>query len=245
MALVLVTGASAGLGRATAEALIRDGHQVVVHSRRPDRPVDSALREGARATVFADLGDARQVGGLAGDLAAFGRFDAVIHNAGVLEGPDVFAVNLVAPYLLTALMPLPRRLIVLSSSMHLNGSTELNGLDFATAARRSRAYDDSKLYLTALAMALDGRYPDLLAHAVDPGWVPTRMGGPSAPDDLEDGNRTQAWLATAPESEILPRSGGYWHHRTPRRAHPAATDPGFQRALIDLLEAQTGVALPE
>lgn len=245
MALVLVTGASAGLGRATAEALIRDGHEVVVHARSSGRPLESALREGAGGTVFADLGAASQVAGLAGELTAFGRFDAVIHNAGVLEGPDVFAVNLVAPYLLTALMPLPRRLIVLSSSMHLNGSTDLNGLDFATAARRSRAYDDSKLYLTTLAMALDGRYPDLLTHAVDPGWVPTRMGGPSAPDDLDEGNRTQVWLATAPEAEIHPRSGGYWHHRAPRRAHPAATDPDFQRTLLDLLEAQTGVALPE
>ncbi len=127
--------------------------------------------------------------------------------------------------------------------MHLSGSVDLAGLDLSAPSARMRPYD-SKLCVTALAMALAARYPDLMAHAVDPGWVPTRMSGPSAPDDLTEGGGTQAWLATAPEAEISPRSGAYWHHRTVRRPHPATADQRFQQELLDLLTRRTGVALP-
>ena len=120
------------------------------------------------------------------------RFDAVIHNAGVLNGPDVLAVNTVAPFVLTAIMRKPRRLIYLSSSMHRSGSTTLRGLA-AQAARAS--YDDSKLYLTVLAAAVANRWADTVSHAVDPGWVPTRMGRPGATDDLDAGRTRDPGLA--------------------------------------------------
>jgi NAD(P)-dependent dehydrogenase (short-subunit alcohol dehydrogenase family) len=101
-----------------------------------------------------------------------------------------------------------------------------------------------KLYVTALAMACAERQPGTLVHVVDPGWVPTRMGGPGAPDSLEEGHRTQEWLATAPASAIEPRTGGYWFHRATRRPHPAAHDPAFQDALLRKLEEHTGIAFP-
>lgn len=77
---------------------------------------------------------------------------------------------------------------------------------------------------------------------MDPGWVPTRMGGPSAPDDLEMGHLTQTWLATSTDPAAI-STGHYWHHR--RRQQPAAevVDPGFQDRLIDRLAELTGVAL--
>jgi NAD(P)-dependent dehydrogenase (short-subunit alcohol dehydrogenase family) len=165
-------------------------------------------------------------------------FDAVIHNAGVLNGPDVLAVNTVAPFVLTAIMRKPRRLIYLSSSMHRSGSTTLRGLAPETARA---TYEDSKLCITALAAAVANRWADTVSHAVDPGWVPTRMGGPGATDDLDAGHATQVWLATG--EDIDPHTGGYWYHRHPQRPHPATKDAAFQTELITTLEAHTGIML--
>lgn len=243
MAVVLVTGASTGLGLATANELADAGHDVVLHARNPGRLAGEKVSDQVTEFVYADLSDRTETARLAEQIDGFGRLDAVIHNAGILDGPAVFAVNIVAPYLLTALLTPPKRMIVLSSSMHRSGSPDLDTLDLADAGVRRRPYDDSKLYVTALAMALARLRPDAMAHAVDPGWVPTRMGGRSAPDSLVEGHRTQTWLATAEASAIEPRTGGYWFHRTPRRPHPAAADPRFQEALLERLAAHTGVPL--
>ncbi|WP_415853688.1 SDR family NAD(P)-dependent oxidoreductase [Sinomonas sp. G460-2] len=243
MALVLVTGASTGLGLATALGLAGAGHDVVLHARNADRVKNQSVRKRMREVIYGDLADLDQTAGLAAQANGIGHFDAVIHNAGVLKGPDVFAVNIVAPYVLTALMTPPSRSIVLSSSMHMSGTTDLDSANFSSPGDRGRAYEDSKLYVTALAMALVDRRPDSLAHAVDPGWVPTRMGGPSASDSLEEGHRTQEWLATAEEAEFSPRTGGYWYHRKSRQPHPAAGNTEFHHELLDKLEAHTGIAL--
>lgn len=245
MSLILVTGASTGLGLAAAEALLNAGHEVVVHGRSADRFEDLGMLEQAHDIVYGDLADLPQTIGLAEQLAAMGRFDAVIHNAGVYESPDVLAVNVVAPYVLTAAMELPRRIIVLSSSLHRGGSSDVGAIDFSQPARGRRSYDDSKLQVTAFSMALADRYPAVLSHAVDPGWVPTRMGGAGATDDLAEGSATQVWLASADESAIEPRSGGYWYHGVPQKAHTATRDPAFQRTLIERLRGHTGLALPD
>lgn len=243
MALILVTGASTGLGLDAAAELVGAGHDVVVHARRPDRLRDSLVHGRVYDAVFADLADREQTIAAAEHVGRHGRFDAVIHNAGVIDGPSVFAVNLVAPYLLSTLMLPPHRSIVLSSSMHRTGSTDLTRLDLARAETRRHAYDDSKLYLTAVAMALAARRPQEMVHAVDPGWVPTRMGGRFAPDDLVEGHRTQTWLATADPSAIDPLSGGYWHHHRTQRPHPAVLDTDFQTALLNLLREHTGIGV--
>jgi NAD(P)-dependent dehydrogenase (short-subunit alcohol dehydrogenase family) len=243
VALILVTGASSGLGLATANELADAGHDVVLHARNAHRLGDPSVGQRMRDVVFGDLGDLDQVVSLGRQLHDVGRFDAVIHNAGVIDGPEVFTVNVVAPYLLTALLAPPDRTIVLSSSMHHGGSTDIDAVDFSDASRGRRAYDDSKLYVTALAMALARMRPDLVSHAVDPGWVPTRMGGPSATDDLDQGHRTQTWLATADSSMIKPRTGGYWFHHRTQRPHPATLDATFQDVLLAKLAAHTGVGL--
>lgn len=242
MALILVTGASTGLGLAAARTLAGDGHEVVVHARSDDRFSASAL-ETMHGAVYGDLSRMDDTLSVAEQAGAFGRFDAVIHNAGVYRDPGALPVNTVAPYLLTAAMSKPRRLIYLSSGYHRSGSTDLDAIDFSETRVRPGAYEDSKLYVTALAFAVARRWADTIAHVVDPGWVPTRMGGPGAPDGLEAGHRTQVWLATAPDESIVPRTGGYWHHRAVSRSHPAASDPDFQHELIERLEAHTGVPL--
>ena len=104
------------------------------------------------------------------------------------------------------------------------------------------SYSDSKLCVTTLAAAVARLRPDVLANSVDPGWVPTKMGGPSASDDLELGPRTQEWLATSADPEAL-TSGGHWHHGRRVAAAPAVGDRGFQDRLLDELARFTGERL--
>jgi NAD(P)-dependent dehydrogenase (short-subunit alcohol dehydrogenase family) len=242
MSLILVTGASSGLGLETVNALADAGHDVVLHARNPERLSQQDVHERVEHVLFGDLGSLDETVHLAKQANDLGSFDAVIHNAGVLRGPEVLAVNVVAPYVLTVLMTPPKRAIFLSSSMHLSGSADPTAMDFSRTPHHGRAYEDSKLYLTALAMAFSTRYPQMMAHAVDPGWVPTRMGGAGAPDSLVVGRRTQEWLATAAAETIEPRSGSYWYHRQVQRAHRAAADSAFQGILLEKLESHTGLA---
>jgi NAD(P)-dependent dehydrogenase (short-subunit alcohol dehydrogenase family) len=230
---ILVTGSSSGLGLGAARALSALGHQVVVHRRREATPVPDA--DAWHGIVTGDLGDISEVRAVAEQAGQFGRLDAVIHNAGVIGGADLVTVNVVAPYLLTALMPKPARLVYLSSGMHRGGSTDLSRI---TSGRAS--YSDTKLVVTAFAAAIADRWPGTVTHSVDPGWVPTRMGGAGAPDDLEAGHETQVWLAT---HDVEPSSGGYWYHERVQPPHPAVRDPRFQADVLAALEQLTGEPL--
>jgi NAD(P)-dependent dehydrogenase (short-subunit alcohol dehydrogenase family) len=253
LARIVITGSTDGLGRAAARTLMEEGHEVVLHARSRERAsavADLALR--SAGVVIGDLSSAVETRRIADQVNGIGRMDAVIHNAGTYlasrsatpEGhARTLAVNTLAPYMLTALIERPRRLVYLSSDMHRSGGGPLRDIDWVE--RRwdtSRAYSESKLYVTALAFAVARRWPDVLSNAVDPGWVPTKMGGPGAPDDLEIGHLTQTWLAVS-DDPAATVSGGYWHHR--RRQTPAAevSDPGFQDQLAAKLAELTGVSL--
>jgi NAD(P)-dependent dehydrogenase (short-subunit alcohol dehydrogenase family) len=192
------------------------------------------------AVVVGDLSDLEQTRGIARDVNRLGRMDAVIHNAGVHTGPQVLPVNIVAPYLLTALIERPQRLVYLSSSEHRSGRPDLAGIDWSGG--RSQSYSDSKLFVTALAAAVARLWPDVCSNAVDPGWVPTRMGGAGAPDDLRLGHLTQEWLATSDDPDAR-TSGGYWHHQRRIEPHPAVRDPRFQEQLLDDLARFTRTRL--
>lgn len=239
---VFITGSADGLGHAAAKTLLDQGHVVVVHVRAKARmdAVRGLVDRGAIATV-GDLSDVAQIRDLATQVNAIGRMDAVIHNAGVSSGAQLLVVNVVAPYLLTALIERPKRLIYLSSSMHAGGSPSLAGMDWS-GSTPSGSYSDSKLFVTALAAAIARRWPDVLSNAVNPGWVPTKMGGPSAPDDLRLGHQTQEWLATSDEPEAL-TSGGYWHHQRRQQPHSAVNDTRFQDQLLAELARATGTVL--
>jgi NAD(P)-dependent dehydrogenase (short-subunit alcohol dehydrogenase family) len=169
---------------------------------------------------------------VADQVERLGGADAIIHNAGVLNGPAILPVNVVAPYLLSALVP-AQRLVYLSSGMH-RGHASLDGLDW-TKTRRTASYSDSRLLVTALAAAVDRIRPDAWSNAFDPGWVPTRMGGAGAPDDLELGHRTQAWLAAGedPATDV----SGYWFRQRRQDPHPSTRDERFQDALLGALAA--------
>jgi NAD(P)-dependent dehydrogenase (short-subunit alcohol dehydrogenase family) len=237
---VFVTGSADGLGQATARTLMESGHDVVVHARSTAR-LDAVqeLVDGGAAAVVGDLADTEQTRDVARQVNAIGRMDAVIHNAGVLHSPDIFMVNVVAPYLLTALIERPHRLVYLSSGMHRGGQAHPGRLEADTG---KVTYSDSKLFLTALAAAVARLWPDVISNAVDPGWVPTRMGGAGAPDDLRLGHLTQEWLATSDDPAAL-TSGGYWFHQNREKPHHAARDERFQNALLDHLAGITGERL--
>ena len=244
MARVFITGSAEGLGRAAAQTLLEDGHQVVVHARDRDRlTVLQDLVDRGAAAVLGDLSDLQETRDVARQVNGLGPMDAVIHNAGVISGPPVLPVNVVAPYLLTALIERPRRLIYLSSSMHRGGRARLSGIDWS-GQRTTGSYSDSKLFITTLAIAVARIWPDVLSNAVDPGWVPTKMGGPRAPDDLRLGYLTQEWLATSDDPQAL-TSGGYWHHQRRAEPAPAVHDQGFQDALLDALARFTTSPLPQ
>jgi NAD(P)-dependent dehydrogenase (short-subunit alcohol dehydrogenase family) len=254
MRRIFITGSTDGLGRAAAQTLIKEGHQVVLHARSNERAkVLASWAPRAARVVIGDLASAAQTRGLAEQVNKIGRMDAVIHNAGIYREPGrgttpeghakVLAVNVLAPYMLTELIQRPDRLVYLSSSMHFGGEGPLNDIDWST--RRwdtNRAYSESKLYITTLAFALARKWPKVLSSAVDPGWVPTKMGGAGAPDDLEQGHLTQTWLATSDEAAAKV-SGAYWHHRKQRKPASQALDTAFQDELVAKLAELTGVRL--
>ena len=227
---------------------------MVLHARSKQRAsalADIAPR--AAGIAIGDLASASETKSLADQVNRIGRMDAVIHNAGVYressrgatpEGhAKLLAVNVLAPYLLTGLIERPDRLIYLSSGMHRGGEGSLRDIDWKTRSwDTNQAYSDSKLFITALAMGIARRWPKVLSNAVDPGWVPTKMGGPGASDDLEQGHLTQTWLATSNDPAATV-SGKYWHHRQQQKPAPATLDAAFQDRVLVKLEELTGLSL--
>jgi NAD(P)-dependent dehydrogenase (short-subunit alcohol dehydrogenase family) len=257
MARIFVTGSADGLGLMTGRMLAERGHRVVLHARDERRADDiRAAVPDVEDVVVGDVSTVAVMRDVAAQADAGGRFDAVVHNVAIgyrepqrVETEDglsrVWAVNVLAPYLLTAVMQRPDRLIYLSSAMHMGGDPSM--LDVQWTTRRwngGGAYADSKLYDVMLALAVARRWPDVASNAVNPGWVPTRMGGLGAPDDLDAGNDTQVWLADGddPESRV---TGRYLYHRRPADLHPSAGDPERQEALLELCHKTSGMVLPD
>jgi NAD(P)-dependent dehydrogenase (short-subunit alcohol dehydrogenase family) len=200
MSRVFITGSSTGLGLMAGRLLAEQGHEVVLHARDERRAGDARTALPAAADIV--IGDA-----MTEQLNRMGRFDAVIHNVGVgyreprriltEDGlPHVFAINVIAPYVLTALMTRPTRLVYLSSGMHQRVQV-----------------------------------------------VPTRMGGPDAPDDINQAHLTQAWLAVSSDPAALV-TGQYFYHMRPRQPNSQAFDTALQDGLVDGCERLSGVKLP-
>ncbi|GAB1688742.1 SDR family NAD(P)-dependent oxidoreductase [Krasilnikovia sp. M28-CT-15] len=251
MATVLVTGSTTGLGAEAARLLSARGHRVVWHARTAPR---AAGLPGTADAIVGDLASLAQTRDLADQAKQYGPFDAIIHNAGISEPggrvvtedglEQTFQVNVLAPYVLTALVPLPGRLIYLTSGMADGGTIALD--DLQRERRRwnaTAAYCDSKLADLALSYAVARRCPQVISNAVCPGWVRTRMGGSSAPTDVRTGAETQAWLAVSDDERAL-RTGGYWRHMQPLPALPGATDPRVQDGLIAACAELSGVPFP-
>jgi NAD(P)-dependent dehydrogenase (short-subunit alcohol dehydrogenase family) len=255
MTRIFISGSSTGLGFMAAQLLVAQGHQVVLHARNPARAeVARRALPKAEAVVVGDLETIAGAKALAARVNELGRFDAVIHNAavGYREGqrlttdglPHVFAINTLSAYILTALIEKPERLVYLSSGMHHHADANLD--DILWRKRRwngSAAYAESKLHDAMLAFAIARRWPDVFSTALEPGWVPTRMGGPGAPDDMDQAHRTQAWLAASDDSQAKV-TGQYFYHLRPLAPNPQAEDADLQNQLIALCEELSNVNFP-
>jgi short-subunit dehydrogenase len=157
MARIFITGPSDGIGQVVARNLIAQGHQVTLHARNSQRAAQAvAAVPGAEGVLIADLSSISQTKKLASDANKTGVFDAVIHNAGIGYGESkqvsedrishVFAINALAPYILTCLMERPKKLIYLSSGLHTGGDASLTDVTWSTRKRWNgmQAYSDSK-----------------------------------------------------------------------------------------------------
>ena len=255
MARVFITGSSDGLGLMVGQLLADQGHRIVLHARSDARAADAkkALPK-AEAVVVGDLASMAATKDLAAKVNALGSFDAVIHNAavGYREGqrltsdgfPHVFAINTLAPYILTMLIERPKRLVFLSSGMHERTDANLDDIFWLKRPwDGSSAYAESKLHDVMLAFTIARLWKNVLSNAVTPGWVATRMGGAGAPDDIAQAHLTQAWLATSDDAEAK-TTGGYFYHLKPREPNPEAREESVQDRLIDICQEISGVNMP-
>lgn len=241
MARIFITGSADGLGQLSASALIKQGHKVVLHARNVKRGRDAIDKNPeAESVLTGDLSNVEETKNLARKVNESGAFDAVIHNAGVYRASakEIFAVNTLAPYIFTCLIQRPKRLIYLSSGMHLHGHSKLE--NFTTDTDRI-TYSDSKLHVVVLCMVTARKWPDVYSNVVDPGWVPTNMGGRSAPDNLQKGFETQVWLAVS-NDEKARVSGCYFFHQKERHYNPEADDVSVQDKFLDLCKDVTGIS---
>ncbi|MDR5824304.1 SDR family NAD(P)-dependent oxidoreductase [Caballeronia sp. LZ043] len=255
MARIFITGSTDGLGAMAARLLLDEGHRVVLHARNAARAADAhAAMPDAQAIVTGDLAGIAAMRDVAAQVNALGHFDAVIHNAGIgyreprrvetEDGlPQVFAINVLAPYVLTALIEKPARLVYLSSGMHHGSRANLDDLTWTQRPwRGAQAYAESKFMDVLLACAVARYWPGVLSNALEPGWVPTKMGGASAPDDLNLAHRTQAWLAVS-DDEAARVTGRYFFHMRERDCDPAARNEALQNALVEQCERLSGVKI--
>jgi len=254
MARIFITGSSDGLGRMAAELLIEQGHKIVLHARNEARAKQTlSAVPGAEAIVIGDLSSIGQTREVASQVNALGAFDAIIHNAGVgyrepkrmtEDGlPHVFAINTLAPYVLTATIKMPKRLVYLSSGMHHGAGIDLSDLTWSKRSwNGSAAYAETKFQDVLIAFAVARLFPDVYSNALEPGWVPTKMGGAGAPDDLSQAHLTQVWLATSTDPDACV-SGQYFYHQRLCNPNPAARDLTRQAQLLEACEKLSGIAL--
>lgn len=237
MTKIFITGSTDGLGFLTAKRLIDEGNEVVLHARNQQRAEEAMLNlPQAKNVVVGDLSSQTEIKNLAKQINDLGPFDTIIHNAGVYTGNKelTFQVNVVAPYLLTSLVKKPKRLIYISSGMHYGSRLNLQNLS-------NLDYSGSKLQVLLFAKLLTHLWSDVTTTIVDPGWVPTKMGGPAANDDLTLGYTTQVWLATLDDTGV---SGTYYHHMKPDRYDSRVDDQAIQNEFLIALEKITGIKLP-
>jgi NAD(P)-dependent dehydrogenase (short-subunit alcohol dehydrogenase family) len=256
MSSVFITGSADGLGKMAAQLLVAQGHSVTLHARSPQRAKEAlAAVAGAKGVIAGDLSSIAETKAVAVSANELGPFDAIIHNAAIgyqerqriatVDGlPAVFAINSLAPYILTCLIEKPKRLVFLSSGLHRSGDPSLEDLTWEQRTWNGfNAYSDSKLYDVILAFAVARKWKDVCSNSVEPGWVATKMGGSGAPDSLAEGPVTQAWLAVS-DDPAARTTGHHFYHKRLREFHPAAANPDVQEKFLAECARLSRVSFP-
>ncbi|KAI0432755.1 short chain dehydrogenase [Xylaria sp. FL1042] len=263
MGRIFITGSTDGLGLRAAKQLVSRGHTVYLHARNAQRASDARNAcPGAADVLLGDLTSIEETKALATSLSKLEPMDCIFHNAGLYLGPyraqaegypGVFAVNVLAPYILTCLAPLPKRLLYVSSDSHRAGSTNLDDFGWRERHKAGRfsdrgAYADTKIYNTMFGYVFARRFASkgVVAHSADPGWVPTKMGGAGAPGDIDESDRLYVMLAEG-SGEAEGKNGCYWANGKigPAQSKKETYDEEAQDALLSKLEEITGVRVPE
>ncbi len=244
MKTILITGATDGIGLATAKELARQGHELVLHGRNEEKVMHACLA--IRTAVphasllhmaYADLGDLADVARMAHELTRrLPRLDVLINNAGVYmterkttrDGFEMtLAVNHLAHFLLTnLLLPLLKesaapRVVTVSSMVHTSGRIVFDDMNSAKRFDGYHAYANSKLANALFANELARREPWLTSNSLHPGVIGTKLlhaGFDMQGDPVEIGARTSVYLATSPEVAIM--TGRYFVERS--ETEPAA-----------------------
>lgn len=250
MARIIVTGSADGIGALAAKQLTSRGHEVYLHARSASRAKDAMQNcPKAQKCFVADLSSLSEAKKFAEEINGLGSVDCIVHNAGVMHGVSgkkaaegdyglLFATNTLAPYVLTSLVAgRSKRYVFLGSQLHSSGDGSLKNLSQC-------GYGDSKLHDIMLAFAFSRHLQAQgveESNALDPGWVPTKMGGSGAPGDINKSVDTYVKLA-----EGVGATGEYWGpgaHRG-QRYQAAAGDVDKQQKLLDELKQISGVDLP-
>jgi NAD(P)-dependent dehydrogenase (short-subunit alcohol dehydrogenase family) len=254
MARIFITGSSDGLGQAAAKILTEQGHNVFLHARNSSRASQAqAAVPKAKGVITGDLSTISDLKKLAADANKSGPFDAIIHNAGLGLSTNgektedglaqIFAVNSMAPYILTALMDKPKRLLYVSSGLHQGGDESLEDVTWSERQfRPSQAYNDTKLHNVLLAKAVARRWPDVQSCALDPGWVKTKLGGSSAPGSLDPPAKMVAAYA-AGDSVVGSKTGAYLNPGGIGNPHDVTGRTEKQDRLLQIYESISGVPL--
>ncbi|GAB4492571.1 MAG: SDR family oxidoreductase [Anaerolineales bacterium] len=260
--IMLVTGASDGIGKATALELARRGALVILHGRSLERleqtqeEIASQVPGAQTEIVLADLASLEQVRGLALEVEArFDRLDVLIHNAGVFmkerqlsaDGFEMtLAVNHLAPFLLTwELLPLleesAARVVTVSSVAHRRGQIDFDDLNAEKSFDGYRAYAQSKLanilFANELAAITAGK---MTSNSLHPGVITTKLlkaGFDTTGADPASGAATSVYLATSPEVEKI--SGKYFSDSRLAPLAPQALDLAAQKKLWEISENWT------
>lgn len=261
---ILVTGATSGIGRATALELARRGCRVLVHGRDEARcreVADECAKLSGEVVPYlvADLASLTQVRSLAEDVRTIGTLDVLVANAGVylddrLETVDgyeaTFAVNHLAHFLLTNLLldtleqSAPSRVVVVSSQAHQAGRLDFNDLMHERSYDGYDAYADSKLanvmFTYALAKRLDAAR--VTANCLHPGSISTKLlhaGWHGGGLPVERGAETPVYLSVSPDVEGV--TAGYYVDEQPRRSSAESYDEGEQERLWEISERLVGL----
>lgn len=255
---VLITGATDGIGLATAKMLVSQGHDVLLHGRNKEKLVNVVKELGEKKTeqYVADLSKLSHVRKFAqAIMEKHDRLDVLINNAGVYSAPAVmtedgldvrFAVNTVAPYLLTkALLPLmdeSSRVVNLSSAAQ--EPVDAEALSGTKRLSDGEAYAQSKLALTMWTFELAKHVAPIVVAVNPKSLLGSKMVKSAFGLDGHDINIGADILCRAALSDTFADASGLYFDNDIEQfgaPHPDARDSEKCAGLVQQLEAIIGV----